>query len=120
MKMKKTLIFLFFLLSPSSSYANTKVIAALEEGGKLIFIKNIIILKYKCLIIVTLIASNIWVAQQHRHQNRITVWSDSEKRSSRNATHLKIKRLVGNSVSLKIPKQNVYVKVRIRCGDLVL
>jgi|TARA_B110000971_G_C19790862_1_gene399719 phosphohistidine phosphatase SixA len=40
MKMKKTLIFLFFLLSPSSSYANTKVIAALEEGGKLIFIRH--------------------------------------------------------------------------------
>ena len=40
MKIKKTLILLFFLLICSSTYANIKVINALEEGGKLIFIRH--------------------------------------------------------------------------------
>jgi len=40
MKMKKYLIFLFFLLFCSSTFANTKIISALEEGGKLIFIRH--------------------------------------------------------------------------------
>ena len=40
MKMKRLLIFLFFLVFCGSSYANTKVINALREGGKLIFIRH--------------------------------------------------------------------------------
>ena len=40
MKIKKYLIFLFFLLFCSSTFANTKIISALEEGGKLIFIRH--------------------------------------------------------------------------------
>ncbi len=40
MKKQKTLIFLFFLLFCSSACANTKVITALKEGGKLIFIRH--------------------------------------------------------------------------------
>jgi phosphohistidine phosphatase SixA len=40
MKTQKTLIFLFFLLFCSTTYANTKVISALKEGGKLIFIRH--------------------------------------------------------------------------------
>ena len=40
MKMKKYLIFLLFLLFYSPTFANTKIISALEEGGKLIFIRH--------------------------------------------------------------------------------
>ena len=40
MKMKKYLIFLFFLFFFNSTFANTKIINALEEGGKLIFIRH--------------------------------------------------------------------------------
>ena len=40
MKMKKYLIFLFFLFFCNSTFANTKIINALEEGGKLIFIRH--------------------------------------------------------------------------------
>ena len=40
MKIKKYLIFLFFLLLCSPAFANTKIITALEEGGKLIFIRH--------------------------------------------------------------------------------
>jgi phosphohistidine phosphatase SixA len=38
--MKKIFIFLFFLLFCSTTYANTKIISALQEGGKLIFIRH--------------------------------------------------------------------------------
>ena len=38
--MKKIIIFIFFLVSYSDVYANTKVITALEEGGKVIFIRH--------------------------------------------------------------------------------
>jgi len=38
--MKPPLIFLFFLLFCSSTHANITVITALEEGGKLIFIRH--------------------------------------------------------------------------------
>ena len=38
--MKKYLLLLFFLFFCSVTYANTKVISALEEGGKLIFIRH--------------------------------------------------------------------------------
>jgi phosphohistidine phosphatase SixA len=38
--MKKIIIFLFFLVPCSDVYANTKVITALEEGGKVIFIRH--------------------------------------------------------------------------------
>ena len=40
MKMKKYLIFLFFLLFCNSTFANIKIINTLEEGGKLIFIRH--------------------------------------------------------------------------------
>ena len=38
--MKKLLILSFFLLSHNVSYANPEVITALQEGGKLIFIRH--------------------------------------------------------------------------------
>jgi len=40
MKIKKYLIFLFFLCFCNSTFANTEIISALEEGGKLIFIRH--------------------------------------------------------------------------------
>ena len=40
MKIKKILIFLFFLLFCSTTYASIKTIAALEGGGKLLFIRH--------------------------------------------------------------------------------
>jgi len=40
MKIKKYLIFLFFLLFCNNVFANKKIISALEEGGKLIFIRH--------------------------------------------------------------------------------
>jgi phosphohistidine phosphatase SixA len=40
MKIKETLIFLFFLFFCSSTHANTEVMSALKEGGKLIFIRH--------------------------------------------------------------------------------
>ena len=40
MKIKEILIFLFFLFFCSSTHANTKVMSALKEGGKLIFIRH--------------------------------------------------------------------------------
>ena len=38
--MKQYLILFFFSFFCSATYANTKVISALEEGGKLIFIRH--------------------------------------------------------------------------------
>ena len=38
--MKKLLILSFFLLSHNVSYANSEVITALQEGGKLVFIRH--------------------------------------------------------------------------------
>jgi phosphohistidine phosphatase SixA len=40
MKMKKTFIFSLFVLFCSSAYANPKVVTALKEGGKIIFIRH--------------------------------------------------------------------------------
>ena len=38
--MKNIIIILFFLFSYKTTYANPKVIASLQEGGKLIFIRH--------------------------------------------------------------------------------
>ena len=38
--MKKVIVFVFFLLNYTSSYANEEIITSLREGGKLVFIRH--------------------------------------------------------------------------------